>query len=86
MLGLVQQYLPGTSGIDAQPWMGVRPSLPDGLPTIGEMTKRPGVLYAFGHGHTGLTLSGITAACVSALLGGSAPGFDFSPLDLKRFE
>ncbi|RKF34435.1 FAD-binding oxidoreductase [Paraburkholderia fungorum] len=85
MLSLVQQYLPGTRGTDAQPWMGVRPSLPDGLPAIGELGRQPGVFYAFGHGHTGLTLSGITASCVSALLGGDAPSFDFSPLDLKRF-
>ncbi len=70
---------------DAVPWMGVRPSTPDGLPVIGEIEGVPGVLAAFGHGHCGLTWSGITASCVSALLGGDAVDCDLRAFAPKRF-
>jgi len=46
-------------------WMGHRPSLPDGLPVIGASKRQPGLIYAFGHGHLGLTLAATTARLVS---------------------
>ncbi|WP_159462594.1 NAD(P)/FAD-dependent oxidoreductase [Caballeronia glebae] len=82
---LAKRYLPNLSGIDATPWMGVRPSLPDGLPAIGVMRSSPRVAYAFGHAHNGLTLSAITARCMSALLQGLAAPVDLQPYRLERF-
>jgi len=79
------EYLDGLDGDGARPWMGVRPSMPDGLPAIGEVKALPGLLYAFGHGHGGLTLSGITASCISALLGRGSAELDIHLLDLQRF-
>jgi D-amino-acid dehydrogenase len=37
--------------------VGLRPVTPDGLPLIGQVTGKPGVLVATGHGMLGLTLA-----------------------------
>lgn len=49
-------------------WMGVRHSTPDGLPVIGEMPGRPGLLLAYGHGHLGLTMAAETGELVAGLV------------------
>ncbi|QJQ10208.1 FAD-binding oxidoreductase [Pseudomonas putida] len=86
MLGsLAQKYLPGLSIDGAKPWMGVRPSLPDGLPAIGHVERGNGFFYAFGHGHNGLMTSAITAKCVSEMVRRRETTVDLSPFDLKRF-
>ena len=85
LLGLAQRYLVNIDGRDAKPWMGIRPSLPDGLPAIGVCDRHPGLLYAFGHAHNGLTLSAVTARCISALLRGEPTPVDIAPLDIARF-
>jgi D-hydroxyproline dehydrogenase len=68
LYGLAKQFLPAISREGATTWMGVRSSTPDGLPFVGALTKNPRVLYAFGHGHSGLTLSAITAQKISDLV------------------
>lgn len=85
LLRLARQYLAPIDETGATPWMGVRPSLPDGLPAIGTVPNQPGLHYAFGHAHNGLTLSAVTAHCISALLKGIAGPIDLTPLDLLRF-
>lgn len=57
-------------------WMGFRPSIPDSLPVIGPSSGGPEVLFAFGHGHIGLTLAPRTAAIIAAHVLGqpSLPG------------
>jgi D-amino-acid dehydrogenase len=67
-------------------WMGARPTLPDYLPAIGRSRRAPGVLYAFGHQHLGLTLAAVTGELVAALATGATPGLDLAPFDLERFE
>ena len=86
LLRLARGYLAPIDETGAKPWMGVRPSLPDGLPAIGTVPGQPGLHYAFGHAHNGLTLSAVTAKCVSAQLQGIAAPIDVTPLDLMRFE
>jgi glycine/D-amino acid oxidase-like deaminating enzyme len=85
LLQLVEQYLPGVNGEGGTPWMGVRPSLPDGLPAIGALSDAPRIAYAFGHAHNGLTLSAITAQCVAALMQDRAPPVDMAAYRLDRF-
>jgi len=85
LLRLAQGYLGPLNADAATPWMGVRPSLPDGLPAVGTVDGCPSIHYAFGHAHNGLTLSAVTAKCVAAQVRGDAPSFDASPLDLSRF-
>lgn len=61
-------------------WMGFRPSIPDSLPVIGRSRANASVVYAFGHGHYGLTQSAATAGIVAGLLAGRD-----APIDLSRF-
>ena len=55
LLSLAARYLPGLRAEGGTRWMGHRPTTPDSLPVIGRSPRRRDVLYAFGHGHTGLT-------------------------------
>jgi glycine/D-amino acid oxidase-like deaminating enzyme len=82
---IAAQYIPKLRSDDAQPWMGVRPTLPDGLPAIGETSPGSGFFYAFGHSHNGLMMSAISAQCIAAMAQGRLPPIDVLPLDLHRF-
>jgi D-amino-acid dehydrogenase len=66
-------------------WMGFRPSIPDSLPVIGKARRNPHVLYAFGHGHYGMTQSHATADIVAALVAGRRPAIDIAPFSPRRF-
>ena len=54
---------PRSGGVE---WMGCRPSTPDSLPVIGAHPRDPRIVFAFGHGHLGLTLSAATARHVAS--------------------
>jgi D-amino-acid dehydrogenase len=49
-------------------WLGFRPSLPDSLPAIGRSGRARNIIYAFGHGHLGVTLAAVTARIVTDLI------------------
>ena len=66
-------------------WMGHRPSTPDTLPVIGRAHKCRDVIYAFGHGHLGVTLSAITAQLVADLVGERTPSINLAPYSSTRF-
>jgi D-amino-acid dehydrogenase len=66
-------------------WMGFRPSMPDSLPVIGAASRNPHVVYAFGHGHYGMTQSTVTADLVAALVAGREPAIDLAPFSPRRF-
>jgi D-amino-acid dehydrogenase len=66
-------------------WMGFRPSLPDSLPVIGRASRNRNVVYAFGHGHYGMTQSTVTASMVGDLVAGREPALDMSYYDPRRF-
>ncbi|VEB43629.1 Glycine oxidase [Chromobacterium violaceum] len=69
---------------DMTVWMGNRPSLPDTLPIIGP-APLPGLWFATGHGHLGLTLAATTGALLRDMLQGRAPALDMRPYRLSRF-
>ncbi|MGO4624829.1 NAD(P)/FAD-dependent oxidoreductase [Ensifer sp. 2YAB10] len=46
--------------IEATPWSGTRPCMPDMLPVVGP-TRHKGLWFHFGHGHQGFTLGPTTA-------------------------
>ena len=60
-------------GTPDRTWMGFRPSLPDSLPVIGPSSRGADVIYAFGHGHIGVTLAPATARIVAAIVAGKQP-------------
>ena len=66
-------------------WMGHRPSMPDSLPVIGPSRATPDVIYAFGHGHVGMTCAPMTGRVVTDLVGGRKPSIDISPFNPQRF-
>jgi D-amino-acid dehydrogenase len=77
--------LPGLRTAEATPWVGPRPSLPDTLPVIGRSHLHPRVIFAFGHGHTGLTASAKTAQIVADIVAGETPSIDITPFRPDRF-
>ncbi|WP_085033542.1 NAD(P)/FAD-dependent oxidoreductase [Ensifer aridi] len=85
MLKKAQAFLPGLKPEGGVQWMGFRPSLPDSLPAIGRARATSGVIYAFGHGHLGLTQSAGTARIVADLLTGQTPAIDIAPFSPQRF-
>ena len=66
-------------------WMGHRPSLPDSLPVLGPSNASPDVIYAFGHGHVGMTAAPMTGKVVADLVAGRAPSIDIAPFAPGRF-
>ena len=66
-------------------WMGHRPSMPDGLPCLGPASGCPDVVYAFGHGHVGLTAGATTGLVVADIIAGRTPRVDLAPYAAKRF-
>lgn len=66
-------------------WMGFRPSIPDSLPVIGRASRIPDVIYAFGHGHVGMTGAPMTATLVSELVAGETTSIDITPFAPTRF-
>jgi len=66
-------------------WMGHRPSLPDSLPVIGHSRRSRDVVYAFGHGHVGMSCAAKTGRTVAELICGEEAGIDIAPFDPRRF-
>jgi D-amino-acid dehydrogenase len=85
LLDRAKRFLPALNIEGGTPWMGFRPSLPDSLPVIGPAPGEPRVLYAFGHGHLGLTQAAATAELVATLASGKPLAIDLAPFRAQRF-
>jgi D-amino-acid dehydrogenase len=71
--------------VDAKPWKGARPCLPDMLPVIGRAPRHPGLWFDFGHHHHGLTLGPATGRLLAEMMTGETPFADPSPFAVERF-
>jgi D-amino-acid dehydrogenase len=85
MLDKAARFLPGLKTGGGRQWMGFRPSLPDSLPVIGPSRASERIVYAFGHGHLGLTQSAATGRLVADMLCGLEPAIDLKPYSPRRF-
>ena len=85
MLKKAAVFMPGLRTEGGRQWMGFRPSLPDSLPAIGRSRPSPHILYAFGHGHLGLTQSAGTGKLIAELVTGATPSLDLTPFSPQRF-
>jgi len=85
LLPIAREALPGLSDRVTREWIGYRPSTPDSLPVIGRSPCCASVIYAFGHGHLGLTLGPITGRLVAALAAGRQPEIDLVHYRPDRF-
>ena len=59
-------------------WVGARPSTPDSLPVIGRSPRFSNVIFAFGHGHLGLTYGAITGRLVGQIASSESPEIDIA--------
>ncbi|MBO9425840.1 FAD-binding oxidoreductase [Labrenzia sp. R4_1] len=85
LLEKARSFLPGLDRTTGKQWMGFRPSLPDSLPVIGPSSKDERVIFAFGHGHLGLTQSAGTAELVRALANKTQPTINLAAYSPGRF-
>lgn len=85
MLTKAASFMPGLVTTGGKQWMGFRPSLPDSLPAIGFSRRSRHIVYAFGHGHLGLTQSAGTGKLVTELITGTTPSLDLTPFSPQRF-
>jgi D-amino-acid dehydrogenase len=88
----IEQALPRARGlfplgeaVEARPWMGARPCLPDMLPVIGKAPRHPGLWFDFGHQHHGLTLGPATGRLLAEMMTGRTPFADPVPFAAERF-
>jgi len=69
-----------------EPWSGLRPCTPDGLPCIGPIPGTQNATVATGHNMLGLSLGPVTGELVAAQLTGQlSAAFDAQRLDPRRF-
>jgi D-amino-acid dehydrogenase len=85
LLAKAQKFLPGLDPGGGHGWMGFRPSLPDSRPVIGKAKDAPNVVYAYGHGHLGLTQGAATGRLIRDLVLEQNPALDLSPFSPQRF-
>ncbi|MSO92908.1 MAG: FAD-dependent oxidoreductase [Rhodospirillales bacterium] len=85
LLKSARPWLPGLETAGMTRWMGFRPSMPDSLPVISRSPVHKNVLFAFGHGHVGLTLAARTGKIVADMAAGRDPGIDLRPYRVDRF-
>ena len=89
LLAQARRMLPGLAADHPEDrittWMGHRPALPDSLPALGASRASPDVIYAFGHGHIGMTSAPMTGRIVADLVAGRPAPIDIAPFAPGRF-
>lgn len=82
---IARRIMPLGERLDAEPWRGARPCLPDMLPIIGPAPRHRGLWLAFGHAHHGFTLGPATGRLLAEMMIGQAPFCDPAPFAATRF-
>ena len=73
-------------GRPSREWLGFRPSIPDSKPVISQSSKGNDIIYAFGHGHIGLTLAPVTSEIVESIITGAKSSLEISDFSAQRFK
>ena len=84
----VQKYFPEFHPSDfanVEPWSGLRPCSPDGLPFLGRTRRYRNLTVATGHAMMGLSLGPITGRIVAEIISGVSPEIDITLLSPDRF-
>ncbi|QLJ12593.1 FAD-dependent oxidoreductase [Pseudomonas putida] len=76
--------LKGVNVAHSTRWMGNRPCSPDSIPLIGTPPGLPGLWYATGHGHLGLTGAVNTGKLLCASIKQKKAVPDLAPLSFER--
>ncbi|RYD25527.1 MAG: FAD-dependent oxidoreductase [Verrucomicrobiaceae bacterium] len=88
IIGSVHRYFPGFHEADfmgIQPWAGLRPVSPDGVPYIGQAPMAENLFIATGHAMMGLSLGPITGKLISSLINHTAPEVSLAAASPGRF-
>lgn len=82
----IPQFLPDFKADlqDLEPWAGLRPVSPDGLPIISR-AKQENLVLATGHAMLGVSLALVTGKLVQELTSGDQTSVDPTPYRLDRF-
>jgi D-amino-acid dehydrogenase len=85
-----RKSFPLAARLEAEPWLGRRPCLPDMVPVIGPASTRgesrlAGLWLAFGHHHLGFTLGPSTGRLLAEMMTGDTPFTDPTPYRADRF-
>jgi len=83
--GVARGYFGLGRALDAKPWRGARPCLPDMKPVIGKALRHDGLWLAFGHAHHGFTLGPVTGRLLGEMMTGKTPFTDPAPYAPERF-
>jgi D-amino-acid dehydrogenase len=82
------QYFPAFQEADfakVQPWSGLRPVSPDGMPYIGKTQRWDNLHIATGHAMMGLSLAPATGKIIADQLSGEPAPFDLQLCSPDRF-
>lgn len=84
----VPAYFPDFTPEDfagVQPWCGLRPCSPDGLPYLGRTRRYQNLCVATGHAMMGLSLGPISGKLLAEILSGEPPSIDLRLLAPDRY-
>ena len=82
---IARRIMPLGRRLDAEPWRGARPCLPDMLPIIGGAPRHRGLWFAFGHAHHGFTLGPASGRLLAEMMTGAPTLCDPAPFAAERF-
>ena len=88
IIDAVQRYFPDFRAQDfdrIQPWRGLRPCTPDGLPYLGRTARAQNLVVATGHAMMGVSLGPVTGRLVAGILSGENPRSDNILLSPDRY-
>ncbi|MGA9118607.1 MAG: FAD-dependent oxidoreductase [Bacteroidota bacterium] len=78
--------IPRPSSVGLDPWAGLRPVSPDGLPYIGRFHQIRNLIAATGHAMLGISLSTVTGKLVAEIVRGGQASLDLALLSPNRFD
>ncbi len=84
----IPDYYPEFKSSDfanVQPWSGLRPCSPDGLPYLGRTKRWNNLVVATGHAMMGLSLAPITGKLVATTIDHEAPEHNLNLLNPDRY-
>lgn len=68
-----------------EPWCGLRPVTPDGMPYLGRSARWPNLVVSTGHAMMGMSLAPITGKLAAQVLMDERPAVDIALLNPERF-
>ena len=88
ILNAVPRYFPEFDLEDfkkVEPWSGLRPCSPDGMPYLGRLKNYENLTVAAGHAMVGMSLGPATGKIISQIISDKKPEIMHSSLDPDRF-